>query len=135
MQTPVQGDLAGLWEHWRQIWVNFHIWTHPCHQLGIWFPYFIFHQAWSTPFVLIMLLHLSPASIHFLIGISFINSLVYSVHLFSLNSSFCTLFGVSFQKFQTLFSFYFLIFLLTHLDHKHQNKKIEEKLRKTRQLY
>jgi len=38
-------------------------------------------------------------------GFSFINSLVYSVCLFSLTSSFRALFGVSFQNFQTSFHF------------------------------
>jgi len=52
---------------------------------------------------------------------SFIYFLVYSVHLFSLTLSFHALFGVFFsKKFQTSFHFKFLIFLLTHLDHKRE---------------
>ena len=59
-----------------------------------------------------MLLHLSPASMHFQRGFSFINFLVYSVHLFSLTLSFRTLFGVSSQNFQT--SFHLILIFLTH---------------------
>ena len=55
---------------------------------------------------------------YFPTGISFINSLVYLVYLFSLTPSFSTLLGVSFQNFQTSSHFIFLIFLLIHLDHK-----------------
>ena len=65
-----------------------------------------------------MLLHLSLAFMHFSTGISFINSLVYLVYLFSLIPSFSTLLGVFFQNFQTSSHFIFLIFLLIHLDHK-----------------
>ena len=60
-----------------------------------------------------------PLSLHiFQQGFFFINSLVHSVCLFSLTSSFSTLSRVFFQKFQTFFNFIFLIFLLTHLNHR-----------------
>ena len=98
--------------------LNSYIVFHWYSWLGIQFPYHISHQAWSSPIVLIMLLYLSPASIYFPMGTFFINSLVYSVCLFSLTSSFSTLFGVFFQNFQTSFHFKFLIFLLTHLNHR-----------------
>ena len=45
MQAPIQDNLARVWRHWKQIWVNFHIWTHLCYQLGIHFLYHIFYQA------------------------------------------------------------------------------------------
>ena len=106
--------------------MDFCIWTHLCYQLGIWFPYHISHQVQSFPIVLIMLLYLSPASMHFPTGIFFTNFLVYSVHLFLLIPSFSILFGVFFQNFQTSFHVIFLIFLLTHLNHK---KKITIKIK------
>ena len=120
MQTSVQGDLARVWKHWRWIWMDPHIWTHSCSRLGIQFPHCISCQAWSSSSVLIMLLHFSSASMHFPTGISFINSLVYSVCLFSLTPSFSTLFRVFFLKLSNFFSFYFLNFL-THT-FRSQNK-------------
>ena len=125
MQTPIQGDLARVWRHWRQIWMDSYIQTHSCHQLGIWFIHCIFHQAQFSPIILITLLHLSPSSVHFPTGISFINSLVYSVCLFSLTPSFCTLFRVSFQNFQTFF--HFILDFLTHTFRLKQNKKNKKK--------
>ena len=59
---------------------------------------------------------------------SFINFLVCSVCLFSLNSSFCVLFEVFFQTFKLLFSF---LNFLTHTFRSQKNKiKIKKKLRK-----
>jgi len=126
MQTHIQGDLARVWKHWRWIWVDSHIRTYLYFWLDIWFPHCIFYQAWSTSIVLITLFALILCLYAFTNGNSFINLLVYSVHLFSFNPSFYVFFGVAFQNFQTLFSFYFLILLLIHLDHKKQNKKIKE---------
>ena len=101
MQTPVQGDLARIWRHWRRIWMDPRIRTLSCCRLGIRFPHRISRQARSSPIVLKTLLHLSPASVHSQRGFSFINFLVYSVCLFSLTLSFHTLFGVFFSKLQT----------------------------------
>ena len=105
--------------------MNSYIWTHLCHWLGIQFPHCIFHQAQSSPFVLIMLLHLSPASMHFPTGISFINSLVYSVCLFSLTCSFHALFRVSSQNFKLLF-----ILILVFLTHTFNSQKMKILLKK-----
>ena len=58
----------------------------------------------------------------FQMGISFINFLVYSVHLFSLTLSFHTLFGISSQNFQT--SFYFnSCFFYSHIYFTEKKKK------------
>ena len=65
MQTPVQGDLARLWRHWRRIWMDPHIRTHSCCGLSIRFPYHISCQARSSPIVLNTLLHLFSVSVHF----------------------------------------------------------------------
>ena len=65
MQTSVQGDLARLWRHWRRIQMDPRIRTHSCRGLGIWFPYCISHQAWSSPIVLNTLLHSFSVSVHF----------------------------------------------------------------------
>ena len=61
----------------------------------------------------------------------FINFLVYSIHLFSLNPSFHVHFEVSFQTFRLLFLFQFLIFLLIHLDYKNKIKFKEKQRNKT----
>ena len=125
MQTPVQGDLARIWKHWKRIQMDPCIQTHSYHWLGIWFPHHISCQAQSSPIVLIMLLYVSPASVH-LIGIfSFINFLVYSVHLFSLTLSFYALFGVSSQNFKLFF-----ILILVFLTHIFNSQKIKILLKK-----
>ena len=62
-------------------------------------------------------------------GNSFINFLVYSVCLFSLNSSFYILFRISFQNFQTFIFILFLDFLTHTFRLQEQNKKILKKLR------
>ena len=59
---------------------------------------------------------------------SFINFLVYLICLFSLNSSFYALFEVSFQTFRLLFSFLFLIFLLTQYSHNRKQNKIQNNI-------
>ena len=105
MQTLVQDDLARVWRYWRWIRMDSCNGTHSCHWLGIQFPHRISHQAWSSPIVLITLLHLSSVSVYFPTGISFTNFLVYSICLFSLTPSFSTLFRISFQNF---ISFYYL---------------------------
>ena len=134
MQTPIQGDLARVWRYWRQIWMDPRIWTHSCCQLGIQFPHCISHQAQSSPIVLIMLLHLSPASMHSQWRFFFINFLVYSIRLFLLTLSFHALFGVSSQTsfhFNSCFSYshiYFtenkiLIKSLLKKDNQNTNKR------------
>jgi len=57
-------------------------------------------------------------------GISFINFLVYSVHLFLLTLSFCTLFRVSSQNFKLLF-----ILILDFLIHTFRSQKIKNSIK------
>ena len=60
----------------------------------------------------------------FPMGISFINFLVYSVHLFSLTLSFYALFGVSSQNFKLLF-----ILILVFLTHTFNSQRIKNSIK------
>ena len=91
--------------------------THSCCWLGIWFPHHISHQVQFSPIVLIMLLHLSPASAHSQWGFP----LLISVHLFSLTLSRCALFGVSSQNFKLL-----SMLILAFLTHTFNSQKIKD---------
>ena len=59
---------------------------------------------------------------------SFINLLVYSVHLFSLTLSFCALFGVSSQNFKLLF-----ILILVFLTHTFNSQRIKNSIKREKQ--
>ena len=107
--------------------MDHHIQTHSCCQLGIRFPHCISCQAQSSSIVLIILLYLSPVSMHSQQGFSSINFLVYSVHLFSLTLSFCALFGVSSQTsfhFNSCFSYSHIYF--TENKNKNNKKSIKK---------